>query len=505
MMAAHNNNTPPRIVGVPDDLADLIDWMMAKDPAVRPSIEAVQRDLRALAPSVSAEMTPEAVDRPDDSEATLPPMPLPVESGNGPSTETLSGGTSAAMDAARRAESGPVLPLAGAADVWAANDTGPPASPVVATPAAAAASVPDVGLDAAAAAGPLGGPTTPMGQPLAAPAAQPMSEAAAPVEPEPLVGAGVSGNGATPLGAYRAQPPSSNDLPTWWRAAAVGTVFAALIGFAAVLLANQGDDVDASGQDPAAPATEDEGGAGDGAGSEGGSDGGEGGGPSATLDLLNSTSSSTTSSTTSTSVLVTTPATGSSTSTNDASSTTSSSTTSTTQSTTSSSTTSTSRPTSSTTRPTTSSTRPTTSSTRPTTSSTRPTTSTTPASERVVWESEPTISNITENSFRVDFETNTVCGTATATVFDDTEMMLSYEQGEGCFGPRYRFTPGLQARLGGDFDLEPSTTYRLRIVVTGTKASTDDETTGTGTLVKNLNVTTADDPNDRVPVPVTGG
>ena len=52
VLRRHIEEAPPRLVGIPDDLWDLLAAMLAKEPTTRPSAEARQR-LAAIAPELA--------------------------------------------------------------------------------------------------------------------------------------------------------------------------------------------------------------------------------------------------------------------------------------------------------------------------------------------------------------------------------------------------------------------------------------------------------------------
>ncbi|MGI9596715.1 MAG: serine/threonine-protein kinase, partial [Acidimicrobiales bacterium] len=69
VLRAHAQDAPPFIDGVPPELAGLIDHMLAKDPAARPTATAVRERLIAIIPRIDDTRHPVAIERADGGAA----------------------------------------------------------------------------------------------------------------------------------------------------------------------------------------------------------------------------------------------------------------------------------------------------------------------------------------------------------------------------------------------------------------------------------------------------
>jgi serine/threonine-protein kinase len=429
IIRAHAMDAPPRIGGVPDALADLIDAMLAKEPTDRPAVDEVRRVLDEVLAGLSGDVLPGDVSPGD----VLPDGVSPGDTAsNGASPDRVGAASLAPVVVARAGVDDPTMPYTGVDADGPATDAGgaavvvdpeataidpnatramlrdgPAGSAAVAGSAAAESS-------AASAAGSAANQTRALEQPQPPPQQTP-PEPPAVVPPS----AGAPPPTEQPGGSFLVD---RRPRRLWEIGGAVASVVV-LIAVGLFLLNRDGGDPTVGG-------------------------------------------------TTST-VSTTTPTTEPTTPTTPVGPTTTEPSTSTSEPTQSSTSTSTSESTTTTEESTTTS--------ESTTSSS--TTSSTVAATQIVIVDGPTVNVRNPTSFQFSYFTNNVCGTGSFQVIkvDTNETVGSYKGDDICFGPEHGGFPGLDGNpVFGDINIEPATTYQVLVTVAGTETD-GSKPSGTGT------------------------
>ncbi len=504
VLKSHAMDVPPAIGGVPEQLALLIDHMLAKDPAARPDAVEVQRRLQAILPEIDDAVRPIAIER------------------TAPSAQAAQSIQSSEGAAAAPADDGVGTAGVVAAGVAAAKFSDPSdSSETIVMDADAPAvnafseTITDVALPA-----PIGGEAVPAPEPALEPEpqAEPGLFDAPQVSGDPVPGVhhlappaplapallGAAGSVPAPPGSTSSAPPAPLPPTTGSsgsgfggdrrvrRLAVIGVAaasIAAIAGVAIFALGGDGNEV-AGGDDSTlidAGTSEDANGDGeqttastavaDGSSGNGGRDGdGSSGQGTLTPTSITDGGSGGDSSEPTT---ATTDAVGTTTE-GPAGPTTSAAEPSTTV-TTSKSTTTSMPATTVTTKVTT-----TTSTTAP-----EPPVTIGPVDVPIEIVSGPTVNSTGSDKFHFNYTTNDVCGTGSFKVYkvDGGALVGSYTGGNICYGPTHGGFPQPSHPTFGGFNLEPGTAYRVVVTVKGT-ASDGARVAGSGSDSRSFEVTT---------------